>query len=161
MIEAFAPTTSTRSVVASQSQLPTRHSLSRSPSAQEESGETTTGVPSFLSNKNLRQHAATALATAGIAATLLLTAPTASWADGQTKDFKFPPIDFSDKNRCVLKSSSMGQANAARDSLFDLRQCQLQGVKAVGYDLSGAGAYNIFAMILALVTVAAKEPSAY
>lgn len=61
-----------------------------------------------------------------------------AWADGQTKDFKFPPIDYTDVNRCVLKGgSSMGQANAARDKLFDLRQCQLSGVDATGYDLSG------------------------
>jgi Pentapeptide repeats (8 copies) len=31
----------------------------------------------------------------------------------------------------------MGQANAARDKLYDLRQCQLSGAKANGYDLSG------------------------
>lgn len=60
------------------------------------------------------------------------------WADGQTKDFKFPPIDYGDANRCVLKGgSSMGQANAARDKLYDLRQCKLSGVDATGYDLSG------------------------
>lgn len=58
-------------------------------------------------------------------------------ADGQTKDFKLPPIDFSDKNRCVLNSSSMGQANAARDKLYDLRECKLSGVDGRGFDLSG------------------------
>lgn len=90
--------------------------------------------------RDLRQTAARAVATASLTAAALLLSPgTAAHADGQTKEFKFPPIDFSDKQRCVLKSSSMGQANAARDSLFDLRQCQLSGVKASGYDLSGAG----------------------
>jgi len=85
----------------------------------------------------LRERAVAAV----FAATLVFLAPSqAALADGQTKEFKFPPIDFSDKQRCVLKSSSMGQANAARDSLFDLRQCQLAGVKAAGFDLSGAGA---------------------
>jgi len=84
----------------------------------------------------LRERAAAAV----FAATLVFLAPSqAALADGQTKEFKFPPIDFSDNQRCVLKSSSMGQANAARDSLFDLRQCQLAGVKAAGFDLSGAG----------------------
>ena len=83
---------------------------------------------------------ANALATAGLAAMLLTALPNVALADGQTKEFKFPPIDFSDQQRCILKSSSMGQANAARDALFDLRQCQLAGVKASGYDLSGAGA---------------------
>lgn len=56
---------------------------------------------------------------------------------GQTKDFKLPPIDYADKTRCVLKSSSMGQANAARDKLYDLRECKLSGQDASGYDLSG------------------------
>jgi hypothetical protein len=36
--------------------------------------------------------------------------------------YKLPPIDFQDKNRCELVSSSIGQANAARDKLYDLRQ---------------------------------------
>jgi uncharacterized protein YjbI with pentapeptide repeats len=31
----------------------------------------------------------------------------------------------------------MGQANAARDKLYDLRQCQLSGATAAGLDLSG------------------------
>jgi len=63
--------------------------------------------------------------------------PTPALADGQTKDFKLPPIDFSDKSRCALNSSKMGQANAARDKLYDLRQCDLSGQDASGYDLSG------------------------
>jgi hypothetical protein len=69
---------------------------------------------------------------------LVTLTPLDVWADGQTKDFKFPPIDYGDVNRCVLKGgSSMGQANAARDKLYDLRQCKLSGVDATGYDLSG------------------------
>jgi uncharacterized protein YjbI with pentapeptide repeats len=31
----------------------------------------------------------------------------------------------------------MGQANAARDKLYDLRQCKLSGANANGFDLSG------------------------
>jgi uncharacterized protein YjbI with pentapeptide repeats len=31
----------------------------------------------------------------------------------------------------------MGQANAARDKLYDLRECNLAGAKAEGFDLSG------------------------
>lgn len=31
----------------------------------------------------------------------------------------------------------MGQANAARDKLYDLRQCNLSGKNAEGFDLSG------------------------
>lgn len=67
----------------------------------------------------------------------LLLSPLPSHADGQTKEFKLPPIDYSDKGRCVLNSSKMGQANAARDKLYDLRECQLSGVKGNEYDLSG------------------------
>ena len=60
-----------------------------------------------------------------------------SRSTGSTKEFKFPPIDISDKNRCVLQGSNMGQSNAARDKLYDLRQCQLSGADASGLDLSG------------------------
>lgn len=67
----------------------------------------------------------------------ILASPSPAFADGQTKAFKFPPIDKSDKNRCVLNSSNMGQANAARDKLYDLRQCNLSGKDASGFDLSG------------------------
>jgi uncharacterized protein YjbI with pentapeptide repeats len=56
---------------------------------------------------------------------------------GATKTFKLPPIDTSDKNRCTLTSSAIGQANAARDKLYDLRQCSLEGKNAFGFDLSG------------------------
>jgi len=63
--------------------------------------------------------------------------PNVAFADGQTKDFKFPPIDITDKNRCKLVSSKMGQANAARDKLYDLRQCDLSGKDAKEFDLSG------------------------
>ncbi|GKY95051.1 hypothetical protein MPSEU_000469400 [Mayamaea pseudoterrestris] len=67
----------------------------------------------------------------------LMSAPAMSLADGSTKEFKLPPIDREDKNRCVLQGSSMGQANAARDKLYDLRLCQLGGQDASGLDLSG------------------------
>ncbi|KAJ1444523.1 hypothetical protein M885DRAFT_552706 [Pelagophyceae sp. CCMP2097] len=69
----------------------------------------------------------------------LVAAPIApSFADGQTEKFVLPPVDFSDKSRCAFKSSAMGQANAARDKLYDLRQCTLTNSNADGYDLSGA-----------------------
>eukprot|EP00612_Vaucheria_litorea_P000103 CAMPEP_0171454932 /NCGR_PEP_ID=MMETSP0945-20130129/2024_1 /TAXON_ID=109269 /ORGANISM="Vaucheria litorea, Strain CCMP2940" /LENGTH=204 /DNA_ID=CAMNT_0011980061 /DNA_START=114 /DNA_END=728 /DNA_ORIENTATION=- len=58
-------------------------------------------------------------------------------ADGGTGKFALPPIDKSDKNRCSFKSSSMGQANAARDKLYDLRQCDMREQSAQGNDLSG------------------------
>ena len=56
---------------------------------------------------------------------------------GQTKTFKLPPIDVTDKNRCQFNDSKIGQANAARDKLYDLRQCVLTGQDASGFDLSG------------------------
>jgi len=59
-------------------------------------------------------------------------------ADGDTETFKFPPIDRSKKDRCKFISSAMGQANAARDSLYDLRECQMNKADAGGFDLSGA-----------------------
>ena len=82
--------------------------------------------------KNLRNIAATA--TFGL---FLLASPTITHADGSTKEFKLPPIDKEDKNRCVLTGSKMGQANAARDKLYDLRMCNLSGKDASGLDLSG------------------------
>lgn len=75
--------------------------------------------------------------TAAALSLAILTHPTPAFADGQTKDFKFPPIDKTDKNRCKLVSSKMGQANAARDKLYDLRECNLSGQDASDYDLSG------------------------
>jgi len=50
----------------------------------------------------------------------------------------YPPIDRKDKNRCKWKSSKMGQANAARDSLYDLRECQMAGSDASDKDVAGA-----------------------
>merc|ERR1711957_685994 len=68
----------------------------------------------------------------------LFLGPAPALADGQTKEFRLPPIDQNDKTRCTLNSSKMGQANAARDKLYDLRQCELSGEDASGFDLSGA-----------------------
>merc|ERR1719231_1850723 len=59
-------------------------------------------------------------------------------ADGDTKAFKFPPIDRTKKDRCRFSSSAMGQANAARDSLYDLRECAMTASSAAGFDISGA-----------------------
>jgi uncharacterized protein YjbI with pentapeptide repeats len=73
----------------------------------------------------------------GVLSAALLFTPNAALADGQTEKFKFPPIDFTDTNRCTLSSSKMGQANASRDKLYDLRQCDLSGKDASGFDLSG------------------------
>jgi len=74
---------------------------------------------------------------AAVVSLSILAGPNPAFADGQTKDFKFPPIDKTDVNRCNFSSSKMGQANAARDKLYDLRQCDLSGKDASGFDLSG------------------------
>jgi hypothetical protein len=74
-----------------------------------------------------------------LSATVMFASP--AYADGATKTFKLPPIDYNDQNRCVLKSSSMGQANAARDKLVDLRECKIPDANARGFDLSGVLMY--------------------
>ena len=77
------------------------------------------------------------IALASLMGLALLTSPNPALADGQTEKFKLPPIDFKDPTRCSLNSSTIGQANAARDKLYDLRECSLSGKNAVGFDLSG------------------------
>lgn len=76
-----------------------------------------------------RQRAAVAVAAAALAGALttgyVIAAP------------RLPPIDTTERDRCVPQSSAMGQANAARDKLLDLRECALGGLKFHG-DLSGA-----------------------
>lgn len=52
--------------------------------------------------------------------------------------YNFPPIDKADKNRCEFRSSAIGQSNAARDKLYDLRECDLSGKDAKGIDVAGA-----------------------
>mmetsp|Transcript_4809 Transcript_4809/g.7030 ORF Transcript_4809/g.7030 Transcript_4809/m.7030 type:complete len:236 (+) Transcript_4809:88-795(+) len=89
-----------------------------------------------VSPKSLMDDAAKMAAVAALSFSLIGN-PFPAHADGQTKDFRLPPIDFSDKNRCTLSSSNIGQANAARDKLYDLRQCNLDGKDASGFDLSG------------------------
>ena len=65
--------------------------------------------------------------------------PSASFAQDQ---FRLPPIDRKDPNRCEMTSSSIGQANAGRDKLLDLRECDLKGKGAEGFDMSGIIASN-------------------
>ena len=77
------------------------------------------------------------VALASLVSISLLSNPLPATADGQTEKFKLPPIDKADKSRCSLNSSTIGQANAARDKLDDLRECRLSGASAPGFDLSG------------------------
>ena len=86
------------------------------------------GVPVVV-----RRAAGAAVATAAVAG-----APLSAFADGQTDKFKLPPIDTRDAGRCAFKSSSMGQANGAKDKLFDYRLCDMSGKKADGFDIAGA-----------------------
>lgn len=57
--------------------------------------------------------------------------------------YKLPPIDRKNLDRCKLLSSSIGQANAARDSLYDLRECDIRGQNAEGKDQSGMIASDV------------------
>lgn len=58
--------------------------------------------------------------------------------DADAAALRLPPIDRSDTRRCIPESSAIGQANAARDTLLDLRECDLRNSNLKGYDLSGA-----------------------
>ena len=62
--------------------------------------------------------------------------------------YKLPPIDRKNPDRCKLMSSSIGQANAARDSLYDLRECDIRGQNAEGKDQSGMIASDVSSRIL-------------
>ena len=87
--------------------------------------------------EKLAKTLANALMVSVVSLSLFSAGPLPAYADGQTEKFKLPPVDLKDPNRCKLSSSSIGQANAARDKLYDLRQCDLSGQNAVGFDLSG------------------------
>jgi len=101
----------------------------------------TLSLQSSKSSENEFDNVAKVFANAFLVSVLSLSVfsvyPLPALADGQTEKFKLPPVDLKDKNRCKLSSSTIGQANAARDKLYDLRQCNLSGQNAVGFDLSG------------------------
>jgi hypothetical protein len=63
-------------------------------------------------------------------------------ADGSTTKFALPPINRTTRDRCTFKSSAMGQANAARDSLYDLRECNMRC--GVGASLESSGRFLYF-----------------
>lgn len=85
-----------------------------------------------------RSNAAAHLRAAAAAVLIAGASALPAFADGDTETFKFPPIDRKNANRCRFVSSAMGQANAARDSLYDLRECNLDGKSAADFDISGA-----------------------
>lgn len=90
--------------------------------------------PTSNNNRNkVLVDAARTLTTLVVGTTLLFTGD-AAVADGGTTKFSLPPISQA-KDRCTFKSSAMGQANAARDSLYDLRECNL---RCVGLCMRGA-----------------------
>ena len=72
-----------------------------------------------------------------VAACLMLPLSNVAPVHAIAQQYKLPPIDRADTNRCNLQSSSIGQANAARDKLYDLRECDLKGQDASGKDQSG------------------------
>ncbi|CAM9629219.1 unnamed protein product [Hapterophycus canaliculatus] len=85
---------------------------------------------------SLDNSARVALGTFLAGAAVLLSGGDVALADGSTTKFSLPPVGQG-KDRCVFKSSAMGQANAARDKLYDLRECDMSGKSAAGFDLSG------------------------
>jgi uncharacterized protein YjbI with pentapeptide repeats len=73
-----------------------------------------------------------------LATGLLLAVGTFGLLPVEAQDqFRLPPIDRNDKDRCIMVSSAMGQANAARQKLFDLRECDLRNQDGKLKDMSG------------------------
>ena len=107
----------------------TPESLAFAPSAQH-----TRSVTHIEANRD--DNIITPVLSTAILSSILLLTPLPSHAE-KNKEFSFPPIDRTDASRCTLNSSKMGQANAARDKLYDLRECKLSGVKGDEFDLSG------------------------
>lgn len=87
---------------------------------------------SFVDTDKAAADAARTLGAFLAGATLIFGSGGAALADGSTQKFSLPPVSQS-KDRCMFKSSAMGQANAARDKLYDLRECDLR------WDLGGGG----------------------
>jgi len=80
---------------------------------------------------------------AGAIALFLAGVPHAAFAEERETisasgiKYKLPPVNQKNKDRCMFVSSSMGQANGARDSQPDFRMCDMSGKSAEGFDLSG------------------------
>jgi hypothetical protein len=104
------------------------------------------GLLSFsqqVSSSNISMLRQAAVTAALVVACTAFSGIAPAHADGATKTFKLPPIDYTDQNRCILRSSNMGQANAARDKLVDLRECKIPAANARGFDLSGVLMYVV------------------
>lgn len=87
---------------------------------------------------SLAKAASAAVVAAALSATAFTLIPSSippAHAAGGT--MKLPPIDRKDPRRCIPSSSAIGQANAARDSILDLRECDLRGSNLQSFDLSG------------------------
>lgn len=68
----------------------------------------------------------------------IATAPSQpAQALGTDRRVALPPIKTWQKDRCKWISSKMGQANAQRDKLFDLRECKMAGTSAADKDIAG------------------------
>lgn len=108
------------------------------------------------------------LATFFAGATVFLAGADAALADGSTSKFSLPPVSQA-KDRCEFKSSAMGQANAARDKLYDLRECNLRFVLLVFLSVSTGcacfgGAWSgrfVVCVVLAIIVVFAVKSSVY
>jgi uncharacterized protein YjbI with pentapeptide repeats len=78
---------------------------------------------------------AAALAAAALSGAALLPCPPPARAD-----FRLPPIDRKNANRCAdaYTGNTIGQANAVSNTVLDLRECVLTKANLSGKTLSGA-----------------------
>lgn len=87
-------------------------------------------INAWKTKNNVRKMLSSGLVSAGL---MLSNSAMVSAQD----QYRLPPIDRKDPDRCTMTSSAMGQANAARNGLLDLRECDLKGKDAKGKDMSG------------------------
>mmetsp|Transcript_95543 Transcript_95543/g.169652 ORF Transcript_95543/g.169652 Transcript_95543/m.169652 type:complete len:236 (+) Transcript_95543:85-792(+) len=89
----------------------------------------------FLQASFSRRNLAAGLLTA---VGLEVGAPEPASAELEKLRVAYPPLDRKKVGRCKWISSKMGQANAARASEYDLRECKLAGTDASDKDIAGA-----------------------
>ena len=97
------------------------------------------GAQSLKLGRGGSHHSISAVTKAkSLAAGLLVAIGTSGVLPVQAQEqYRLPPIDRNDKDRCIMVSSAIGQANAARQKLFDLRECDLRGQDGKLKDMSG------------------------